>query len=80
MENKIECPIMIFDMENIPILNTTPNIYNTLMHKNTNVKSNKQCWLLHDTDHYHAINNITGFLAVKYFCPHCLHGFEKKDI
>lgn len=78
VEKKINCNIMILDMENIPILKTTSNIYNTLMYKNSHVKSCNQYWLLHDTDHYHAINNIKGFLAIDYFCHECLHGFHHK--
>ena len=78
VEKKINCNIMILDIESIPILHTTSNIYNTLMYKNSHVKSCNQYWLLHDTDHYHAINNIKGFLAVEYFCHHCLHGFHHK--
>ena len=78
VEKHINCNIMILDIESIPILNTTSNIYNTLMYKNSHVKSCHQYWLLHDTNHYHAINNIKGFLAVDYFCHQCLHGFHHK--
>ena len=34
VENKLQCNIMILDIDNIPILKTTSNIYNTLMYKN----------------------------------------------
>ena len=78
VESKLQCNIMILDIDNIPILKTTSNIYNTLMYKNSNIKTCNQFWLLHDTDHYHSINNIKGFLAIEYFCPHCLQGFHHK--
>ena len=48
------------------------------MYENSNVKSSTQFWLLHDLDHYDSINNIKRFLAVEYFCPHCLQGFHHK--
>jgi len=78
VEEKLICSIMILDIDNIPILNTTSKIYNSLMYKNSYVKSSTQYWLLHDSDHYHSINNIRGFLAVDYFCHQCLQGFNNK--
>ena len=61
IEKKINGQILILDMEQIPVLQTTSSIYNSLMYKNDEVKSDKQFWLLHDFDHYHAINNIKKF-------------------
>ena len=78
IEKKLDANILILDMEKIPMLNTTIGIYETLMYKNDEVKSNKQFWLLHDDDHYHAINNIKAFLAIEYFCSECLHGYHHK--
>eukprot|EP00973_Karenia_brevis_P073683 10240597-Karenia_brevis.AAC.1 len=78
VEGKLQCNIIVLDMENIPVLNTTSNIYNTLMYKNNDIKGSSQYWLLHDSDHYHSINNIKGFLAVDYFCHCCLQGFHHK--
>ena len=59
-------------------------IYNSLMYKNSTTRTGRtlntcnQYWLLHDNNHYHSINNIKAFLAVDYFCPHCLQGFTNK--
>ena len=78
IEKMLDANILILDMETIPTLNTTSSIYNTLMYKNDEVKCSKQLWLLHDDDHYHAINNIKKFLAIEYFCSECLHGFHNK--
>ena len=54
VEEQLQCNIMVLDIENIPI--PTSSIYNSLMYKNSNVKSSTQFWLLHDLDHYHSIN------------------------
>jgi hypothetical protein len=78
IEKKLDARVLILDMEKIPMLNSTIGIYETLMYKNDEVKSNKQFWLLHDSDHYHAINNIKKFLAIEYFCSECLHGYHNK--
>ena len=45
---------------------------------NNFVKPSTQYWLPHGQEHYHSINNIKGFLAVDYFCPHCLQGLHHK--
>ena len=84
VEEKLQCNILVLDIEQMPILSTTSNIYNSLMYKNSStrtghsLKPNTQYWLLHDNNHYHSINNIKAFLAVDYFCPHCLQGFTNK--
>ena len=78
IEKAIDANILILDMVKIPMLNSTIGIYETLMYKNDEVKSDTQFWLLHDDDHYHSINNIKGFLAIEYFCSKCLHGFHNK--
>ena len=79
IEKKLDARILILDMEKIPMLNTTIGIYETLMYKNDEVKSNKQFWLLHDSDHYHAINNIKKFLAIEYFVLNVYMGKKKKS-
>ncbi len=84
VEEKLQCNILVLDIEQIPIFRTTSNIYNSLMYKNSSCrhggqfKSTDQFWLLHDNDHYHSINNIKAFLAVDYFCHTCLQGFTHK--
>ncbi len=66
-------------MEKIPVLQATSSIYNSLIYRNDEVKSNKQFWLLHDNDHYHVINNIKQIIAIEYFCSECLHRFHNKE-
>ena len=78
VEEMLNVNIMVVDIEQIPVLNTTSRIYNSLMYKNSSIKSPTKYWLLHDADHYHSINNIERFLAVDYFCPCCLQGFTNK--
>ena len=80
IEKKLDANILILDMEKTPMLNSTIGIYETLMYKNDEVESNKQFWLLHDDDHYHAINNIKAFLAIEYFCSECRHGYHHKKV
>ena len=79
VEKILQCSILVLDIEHILVSNATSCIYNSLMYKNSHVKSSTQYWLLHDQEHYHSINNIKGFLAVDYFCPHCLQGFHHKS-
>ena len=84
VEEKLQCHILVLDIEQLPILSTTSNIYNSLMYKNNTsrkcctLNTCNQYWLLHDNNHYHSINNIKAFLAVDYFCPHCFQGFTNK--
>ena len=79
VEKILQCKILVLDIGNLPVINATSCIYNSLMYKNSHVKSSTQYWLLHGQEHYHSINNIKGFLAVDYFCPHCLQGFHHKE-
>ena len=79
VEEVLNVNIMILDIDNLPVLHTTSNIYRSLMYKNNEVKSTTQYYLLFDNDHYHSINNIKAFLAVRHFCPCCLSGFYKKE-
>ena len=78
VEKILQCNILVLDIENLPVVNATSCIYNSLMYKNSHVKSSTQYWLPHDQEHYHSINNVIGFLAVDYFSPHCLQGFHHK--
>ncbi len=79
IENILKINISVLDIENLPVLNTTTNIYNSLMYKNTTKIFNTRYWLLFDNDHYHSITNIKGFMAAKYFCHTCCHCFEKEN-
>ena len=53
LEEILKCNIRVFDADNIPILNTTQNIYNSLMYKSEFNAKYKQCYLLFDNNHYH---------------------------
>ena len=77
IEERFNCNIFVIDMENIPILNSKIDVWNVLMYKSVDRQKEKY-WLLYDNNHYHAITNIKGFLAVKYFCDRCLTCFEHK--
>ena len=53
------------NIENIPILNSTLNIYDSLLYKSPEFNQYyPQCWLLLDDEHYNYnyINNIKGSL------------------
>ncbi len=78
IEDILEVNIPVFDIDNLPVLNTTTNIYNSLMYKNTSNRDNTKYWLLFDNGHFHTITNVKRFLATKYFCPTCCHCFEKE--
>ena len=54
------------------------NVQNMTTRSGRTLNTCNQYWLLHDNNHYHSINNIKGFLAVDYFCPHCFQGFTNK--
>ena len=56
VEEALQINIMIFDIDNIPMLRTTSCIYNSLMYKNNSVKTATQYYMLYDNDHYHSIN------------------------
>ena len=78
VEQKLNVNILIFDIDAVPVMRTTTSIYQSLIYKNSEVGSGTQYYLLHDSEqeHYHAINNIKGFLAANYFCPCCLRTFH----
>ena len=69
VEEALNVNIMILDIDNLPVLKTTSNVYRSLMYKNNEVKSTTQYYLLFDNDHYHSINNIKAFLSGSSFLP-----------
>ena len=69
---------MILDIDNIPVLKTSSNLYNSLMYKNNSVKTSTQYYRLYDDHYYHSINDIKGFLAIECFCPCCLIGYHNE--
>jgi hypothetical protein len=78
IEDILKCNIYVFDIENLPILNSTSNIYHSLMYKSQYVVGNKQCYLLFDNNHFHCITNPKAFLATYYYCPKCCSCFHHK--
>ena len=80
VEQKLNVNILISDIDAVPMMRTTTSIYQSLIYKNSEIESGTQYYLLHDSEqeHYHAINNIRGFLAANYFCPCCLRTFHHK--
>ena len=78
VESILQCSILVFDIDNLPVLNTTNNVYNSLMYKSEFNADYKQCHLLYDNEHYHCITNARGFLATYYYCPKCCSCFNHK--
>jgi len=78
VEEALDCNIFIMDIDNIPILNSKINVWHALMYKAEN-RNKEQFWLLYGGNHYDAITNIKGFLAVDYFCCKCLQCFKHKE-
>ena len=78
IEEILKCNIRVFDIDNLPILNSTQNIYNALMYKSEHQEDYKQCYLLFDNDRYHVITNAKAFLAAYYYCPKCCSCFHHK--
>jgi hypothetical protein len=58
IKEALQCNIRMFDLNNLPILNATDNIYNSLMYESEYRPDYKECDLLFDNDHYHCITNI----------------------
>ena len=79
IEIMLGCNIYILDIDNLPMLNTTANIYDSVMYKSTYNIDYKQCWLLLDNSHYNSIVNIKSFLACRCFCNKCLSTFTHQE-
>ena len=67
------------DINNLPILNATINLANSLLYKQEYNKEYLQCWLLYNNEHFDVITNIEAFLCVRHFCYKCLKTFLHKD-
>ena len=79
VENALNINIYIIDMDNIPMLGCSINLWDTLMYKSADRGTHKY-WLLYDDNHYNVINNIAAFCAVEGFCDKCFKCFyHKKD-
>ena len=46
IEEILQINVRVFDIENLPILNTTQNIYAALMYKSEHTDDHKQCYLI----------------------------------
>jgi len=79
VENILKGNIYVFDIATLPVLNTTSNIYSSLMYKSEYNEDHKQCYLLFDNDQYHCITEAKGFLATKYYCPKCCSCFHHRS-
>ena len=65
----LDLNIYVMDIDNLPVLNSRIYAWDALVYKSEN-KLKQQLWLLLDGEHYNAISNIRGFLAVNCFVIH----------
>ena len=72
IEQFLNVSINILDLANLPLLNTTGYIHESMIYKSAYAKGKLTCWLLFGSDHYDPIANIKGFLADSYFCEKML--------
>jgi len=73
IENILECNLYVFSLNEIPILKSSINIWNSLIFKSISKDKNKYFLLYDDAEqHFDCVINITGFLACKKFCCNCL--------
>ena len=81
IEQFLNVSINILDLDNLPLLNTTGYIHESMVYKSAYDKGKLTCWLLFGSDHYDPITNIKGFLAARYifFCEKCGFGCHKKE-
>jgi len=63
IEQILKCNIYLLDVDNLPVLNTTATLYQSLLYKSQYDENYKQCWLLLNDNHYDVITKTTGFLA-----------------
>ena len=76
IEDVFDCNLYVFSMNNIPILKSSINIWNSLVFKSVSKNKDKHFLLLDEAEkHYDCICNIKGFLACKKFCCNCLKSF-----
>ena len=68
IEQFLNVSINILDLDNLPLLNTTGYIHESMVYKAAYDKGKLTCWLLFGSDRYDPITNIKAFLADRYFC------------
>ncbi len=74
VEEVMKTNIYLIDLDNLPILGSAINLWDCLSYKSMD-RGTARHWLLMDGKHYHVINNITGFLAVRGMCEKCFKCF-----
>ena len=80
IEKVLECNILVFSLNDIPVLGSSVNINNSLVFKSDSIYK-KQYYLLYDDEakHYDCISNIKALLACRDFCPKCLKSCTDKE-
>ena len=79
IEQKLKCNIYVLDIDKIPILGRTQNMYDMLLYKSEYIEDQQQYYLLFNDSHYDTITNIKGFLAIEYYCNKCLSCYKNKS-
>ena len=79
IEHDLNCNLYLLNVDNLPILNTTATLFQSLLYKSEYNENYKQCWLLLNDNHYDVITKTTGFLACSHFCQKCCSCFNRKD-
>ena len=69
----------MLDIGNLPMLNTSANIAESLMYESKRDRSKVQIWRLYNDGHFDMITNSEGFLATGYFCCRCCSCFARKS-
>ena len=79
VEKTYNININVIELQNLPILGGSVNIFNSLLYKSDN-RDTITHYLLYDSEkvHYNAITDIKAFLGVRSFCSKCLKGFHNK--
>ena len=79
VEETLNCNIYVLDLENPNILGSKMNIWNTLLYKSTTRTNASKYLLLFGGNHYHTVNNIEAYLAVRPLCVNCFSCFNRKE-
>ena len=79
VEETFNCNIYVLDLETPNMLGCKINLWNTLLYKSAARDNANKYWLLFGENHYHTINNINSFLAVRRFCTKCFNTFLHID-
>ena len=81
-ENVLNANIYVIDLNDIPLLCDTCNIYNIVLYKSEKEDAKQQfCFLYEENEnggHSHAKTNINGFMGADYFSSKCVSCFHHK--